>query len=381
MHKLIENQVRISVRNLVEFILRSGDIDNRHSTKAQYDAMQIGSRLHRKIQGSMPGTYKAEVSLKHTAHYRDVEILLEGRADGIITPDENSVNEEQANLLYQTQTDENVSAEILFIIDEIKVIRQDMEKLDSAAQVHTAQALCYAYMYARVLNTKAASVTEENEENTRPCIGIQITYCHPETEEIKRFLKVYTFKEIKEEFDYYISEYGKWAQFLYEHRLERNASVQKLSFPYPYRAGQKRLVAAAYRTMINGEQLFIQAPTGIGKTLSTVFPAVWAVGEEYADKIFYLTAKTITRTAAVSAFDILRDNGLKMSYIALTSKEKICPNTVMECNPVQCPYAKGHFDRVNEAAFDLIHDCEQITREKLAACAKKYKVCHLGDDP
>ena len=88
MHKLIENQVRISVRNLVEFILRSGDIDNRHSTKAQYDAMQIGSRLHRKIQGSMRGTYKAEVSLKHKAHYRDVEILLEGRADGIITPDE-----------------------------------------------------------------------------------------------------------------------------------------------------------------------------------------------------------------------------------------------------------------------------------------------------
>ncbi len=161
MHKLIENQVRISVRNLVEFILRSGDIDNRHSTKAQYDAMQIGSRLHRKIQGSMPGTYKAEVSLKHTAHYRDVEILLEGRADGIITPDEKSVREEQANLLYQAKIDENVSAEISFIIDEIKVIRQDMEKLDSAAQVHIAQALCYAYMYARALNTKAAGVTED----------------------------------------------------------------------------------------------------------------------------------------------------------------------------------------------------------------------------
>ena len=202
MHKLIENQVRISVRNLVEFILRSGDIDNRHSTKAQYDAMQIGSRLHRKIQGSMPGTYKAEVSLKHTAHYRDVEILLEGRADGIITPDEKSVREEQANLLYQAKIDENVSAEISFIIDEIKVIRQDMEKLDSAAQVHIAQALCYAYMYARALNTKAAGVTEENEEKKRLCIGIQITYCHPETEEIKRFLKVYTFKEIKEEFDH-----------------------------------------------------------------------------------------------------------------------------------------------------------------------------------
>ena len=232
MHKLIENQVRISVRNLVEFILRSGDIDNRHSTKAQYDAMQIGSRLHRKIQGSMPGTYKAEVSLKHTAHYRDVEILLEGRADGIITPDEKSVDGEQATLLYQTQTDGNVSAEILFIIDEIKVIRQDMEKLDSAAQVHVATGTLLCLYVCKSTEYKSSwCYRRKRGEKKGLCIGIQITYCHPETEEIKRFLKVYTFKEIKEEFDYYISEYGKWAQFLYEHRLERNASVQKLSFP------------------------------------------------------------------------------------------------------------------------------------------------------
>ena len=373
MHKLIENQVRISVRNLVEFILRSGDIDNRHSTKAQYDAMQLGSRMHRKIQGSMPGTYKAEVSLKYTACYKDVEILLEGRADGIITRDAKSAG--NANLLEQTQIDDSVSADVAFIIDEIKVIRQDMEKLESAAPVHVAQALCYAYMYARALNTTATDAIEEKEEDAGFCIGIQITYCHPETDEIKRFRKVYTFHEIQTEFDHYISEYGKWAQFLYEHRKVRKASIQKLSFPYPYRAGQKRLVAAAYHTITNGEQLFIQAPTGIGKTLSTVFPAVWAIGEEYADKIFYLTAKTITRTAAVSAFDILRERNLHLSYIALTSKEKICPNTIMECNPVQCPYAKGHFDRVNEATFALIHNCEQITRENLLAYAEQYQVC------
>ncbi len=369
MHKLIENQVKISVRNLVEFILRSGDIDNRHSTKAQYDAMQLGSRIHRKIQCSMPGTYKAEVSLKYTACYEDVEILLEGRADGILTPDNKGTKDQQVNLLDQTQMDENVAANIVFIIDEIKVIRQDMEKLESAAPVHIAQALCYAYMYA------LEKVAVSDVIGEKLFIGIQITYCHPETEEIKRFLKVYTFHEIEAEFEHYISEYGKWAQFLYEHRKVRKDSIQKLTFPYPYRNGQKRLVAAAYRTITNGEQLFIQAPTGIGKTLSTVFPAVWAVGEEYADKIFYLTAKTITRTAAVSAFDILREKGLKMSYIALTSKEKICPNTVMECNPVQCPYAKGHFDRVNEAVFVLIHNCEQITREDLLSYAEQYKVC------
>lgn len=344
MHKLLENQVRISVRNLVEFILRGGDIDNRHSAKAQYDAMQLGSKLHRKIQNAMPGTYRAEVSLKYTAYYENVELLLEGRADGIITPEKQENGPD-------------------FIIDEIKVIRQDMEKLESAAPVHIAQALCYGYMYAVDISAFSGS------------IGIQITYCHPETEEIRRFLSIYTYEELEEQFNSYIREYGKWAQFLYEHRKKRTASIQGLSFPYPYRAGQKRIVAAVYRTMVNGEQLFVQAPTGIGKTLSTVFPAVWTVGEDYADKIFYLTAKTITRTAAVLAFDILREKGLCMSYIALTSKEKICPNDVMECNPVDCPYAKGHFDRVNEAVFDLIHQNEQVNRDCLLDFAKRYQVC------
>lgn len=364
MHKLVENQVKISVRNLVEFVLRSGDIDNRHSTKAQYDAMQLGSRLHRKIQSAMTGEYRAEVSLKHTAYYEDVEILLEGRADGIITPKTNP---------FSFQAD---VTDIDFTIDEIKVIRQDMEKLEEAAPVHIAQAVCYAYMYA--IQKKSDKIKQDARSDfaaERSSIGIQITYCHPETEEIKRFFTSYSFDEIEEKFTHYIHEYGKWAQFLYEHRQIRKASIQKLSFPYPYRAGQKRLVAATYRTIINGEQLFIQAPTGIGKTLSTVFPAVWAVGEDYADKIFYLTAKTITRTAAVSAFDILRENGLRASLIVLTSKEKICPNPVMDCNPVQCPYAKGHFDRVNDAVFDLIHHCERVTREEILLYAERYHVC------
>ena len=166
MHKLVENQVKISVRNLVEFVLRSGDIDNRHSTKAQYDAMQLGSRLHRKIQSAMTGEYRAEVSLKHTAYYEDVEILLEGRADGIITPKTNPVS-------FQADV-----TDIDFTIDEIKVIRQDMEKLEEAAPVHIAQAVCYAYMYA--IQKKSDKIKQDARSDfaaERSSIGIQ-TFFH-----------------------------------------------------------------------------------------------------------------------------------------------------------------------------------------------------------
>ena len=160
--------------------------------------MQLGSRLHRKIQSSMSGEYKAEVSLKHTAYYEDVEIVLEGRADGIIT---------SKTPRFQSQIN---SKDLNYTIDEIKVIRQDMEKLEAAAPVHIAQAVCYAYMYAM----QKKSDDPSDASNEKMLIGIQITYCHPETEEIKRFFTSYTFDEIKSQFNDYIFEYGKWAQFL-----------------------------------------------------------------------------------------------------------------------------------------------------------------------
>jgi Rad3-related DNA helicase len=98
----------------------------------------------------------------------------------------------------------------------------------------------------------------------------------------------------------------------------------------------------------------------VGKTVSTIFPAVKAVGEELADRIFYLTAKTITATVAKETFALLEKNGYRAKTIQITAKEKLCPCDEMECNPVTCPYAKGHFDRVNDAVFDLLHRCEMI---------------------
>ena len=206
-------------------------------------------------------------------------------------------------------------------------------------------------------------------------IGVQMTYCQMETEEVKRFQYSYRSNELKVWFDEVIRQYEKWAKFQIEWRKARNASVKGIEFPFPYRKGQRDLAVSVYRTILRKKKLFIQAPTGVGKTISTVFPAVKAVGEELGEKIFYLTAKTITRTVAEQAFETLRKQNLKFKVITLTAKEKICFCEETSCNPDDCPYAKGHFDRVNDAVYELLMREDVMSREVLEAQARKHKVC------
>lgn len=332
-----KERIKISVRNLVEFILRSGNLDNRRTSVADREAMQKGSRIHRKLQKQMKASYKAEVPLKWEEEYSDFIIEIEGRADGII-------NDEEA-----------------CVIDEIKGVYRDLYFLEEPVPVHKAQAMCYAYFYA---SQKKISKIE-----------VQMTYCHLETEEIKRFREEFSFSYLKKWFEDLLSEYYKWANFQYQRRIERRQSMESLEFPYPYRKGQKELVSGVYHTMRTEKQLFIQAPTGIGKTMAAIFPAVRAVGEGYGDKIFYLTAKTITRTVAEEAFHILKEKGLSYKTISITAKEKLCLCEETDCNPEKCPYAEGHFDRVNAAVFEILNAKDTYLREDLLEQAEKYRVC------
>ena len=328
--------IRISVRNLVEFVLRSGDIDNRASG-ADKDAMLLGGKIHRKIQRKMGATYQAEVPLKHEVACKGFVLTVEGRADGIIRRTEG------------------------IVIDEIKGIFRELAYLEEPISVHLAQAKCYAYMYAY--------------DNGLEEIGVQMTYCNLETEEIKRFQNLYTFEELKEWFLEILGRYEKWARYQLEWKKKRDASIKQVVFPFSYREGQKELASSVYRTILRRKKLFIQAPTGVGKTISTVFPAVKAVGEGLGEKIFYLTAKTITRTVAWQAFETLREQCLRMKVIVLTAKEKICFCEETNCNPDACPYAKGHFDRVNDAVYELITSSDELNREILEEQAKKWRVC------
>ena len=329
--------IRISVRNLVEFILREGNIDNRTGGGQDPENMQMGSRIHRKIQRQMGSDYQAEVPLKTEIVCDGFTLKIEGRADGLI------------------HTKEQV------MVDEIKGVLRELDRVQEPAGIHLAQAKCYASMVA--------------EQEGVDEIGVQMTYCQMETEEVKRFQYSYRSNELKVWFDEVIRQYEKWAKFQIEWRKARNASVKGIEFPFPYRKGQRDLAVSVYRTILRKKKLFIQAPTGVGKTISTVFPAVKAVGEELGEKIFYLTAKTITRTVAEQAFETLREQNLKFKVITLTAKDKICFCEETSCNPDDCPYAKGHFDRVNDAVYELLMREDVMSREVLEAQARKHKVC------
>ncbi len=326
--------VHISVRELVEFLLREGDLD-RVSVRgaANVDAMQMGAQIHRMLQDRRGIAYQAEVPLTMTFPMEQVTLIVEGRADGI---------EED-------------------VIEEIKSTALSLNELKEPKVVHLAQAKCYAAIYAR----------EQGLEE----VGVRMTYCQVETKKVKCFEERYQAAELWTWFTGLTREYEKWAVLRGEGMRERDRSIASIRFPYPYREGQKRMVSAVYRTICDEKQLFVQAPTGSGKTLAAIYPAVRALGEGKITKIWYLTAKTVTRTVAREALTILREEGLKMHSVVLTARDRICFREETVCDPETCGYAKGHFDRINDALYELLTENYICDRETICRIAEQHKVC------
>lgn len=348
MFEIIDKKIKISVRELVEFIFRSGDIERGTGGRQPPEAMQEGSKIHRKIQKRMGVNYKAEVPLSITVPLEEsyhLSLVIEGRADGILNQSAEKKTEEEPD----------------YLIDEIKGVYRELSSIKEPVFVHLAQAKCYAYIYAL--------------QNQLEMIGVRMTYCNIETEGLLYFNEAYSFTELENWFQDLVQEFSKWAVFVYQWSMKRNEEIKKLQFPFAYRNGQKDLVTGVYRTIIRDKKLFIEAPTGVGKTLSTVFPAVKAMGEGFLTKIFYLTAKTITRTVAEEAFSILKSQGLKFKVVTITAKDKVCVREKVDCNPSTCGRAKGHYDRVNDAVYDLITSENEINRDLIEQYAKKHCVC------
>jgi DNA excision repair protein ERCC-2 len=333
----MENKIKLPVRKLVEFILRSGDIDGGY---APSDRMLEGARLHRSLQkkkSQLYDDYKSEVFLSAEINRGGIDYTLEGRADGVITDGGRT------------------------IIDEIKTTSQPMTDIDATANVtHWAQAKCYAYIYAKL--------------NDLPELSARLSYYHVDTGEAREYTESYTLSELEVFIADLLDRYTVWAVFTSDWENTREESIKALSFPFSsYRKGQRELAVTAYRTIEAGKKLFVQAPTGTGKTISALFPAVKAMGKPA--KIFYLTAKTITRQAAEEAFDHMRCSDLKIKTLTLTAKEKICSCEKTVCRPEVCRYAKGHFDRVNDAVYDVVTHCDNITRSVIEKYAEKHTVC------
>ena len=360
-------EIRVSVRSLVEFILRSGDIDNRKAA-APENAMQEGSRIHRMIQRRMGPEYQAEVGLKYVYRVEaadrieSVSVVAGGMPSAALDGEDGTMRHMPAeyDIVVEGRADGIITKEDV-TIDEIKGTFHDLKKMKGPVPVHLAQAKCYAYMYAR------------QRELER--IRVRMTYCHIETEELRYFYYDFTYVELDEWFAYVMEQYRKWADYSFWWQQVRQSSIKTLAFPFPYREGQKDLVTYVYQTIYHKRKLFIEAPTGVGKTISTVFPAVKAMGEGLCDKIFYLTAKTITRTVADQTFALLREQGLKLKSVNLTARDKICFMEESECNPEYCPFARGHYDRINEAMYDMLIHEDNYNRETIETYAGKHEVC------
>lgn len=324
---------KIAVRKIVEFILRRGDLDN--GGRSGHTALE-GARIHRKLQAAAGYEYQKEVFLKIESQLGEDQLIVEGRADGIFKKDDR------------------------WVIDEIKTSEVAFEDLsEDQIELFFFQAMVYAYIYGT-----EQQVTE---------IDVQLTYYQTTEELITRQVRHYTLTELEDFYQNLIQEYHKWLLFQEEWREKRNASLQTLVFPYEgYRKGQRELAVAAYKTLKTKQKLFVEAPTGTGKTISTLFPALKALGEDEADRIFYLTAKTITRQVAEEALKRLDQIGAQVKVITLTAKDKIAFAEENTQNPEDNPYSKGYYNRVNDGVWDLLHHENLITREVIEHYARKH---------
>lgn len=330
--------IRESVRGLVEFILKSGSIDSRFSTSKR--AVE-GIRAHQKLQKSNEeifDKYEREVYLSNEFELEDFILKIDGRADGIIY-EESSV-----------------------IIEEIKSTYRPLLEIDDSNELHWAQAKVYGYIYS--------------VQNKLDSIEIQLSYYQLESNEVKSFRRNYTIQELDTFLNEIIQGYEKYVVLSVNHRENRNRSIKKLEFPFKsYREGQLKLARAVYGTMRDGKLLFAQAPTGIGKTISTIFPSIKSVGEGIKEKIFYLTAKTVNSKVAENTLNILREEGLKFRSITLTAKQKVCLNDKVSCNPDECKYAVDYYDKSKDVIYSLLKECGNIDRELILKLAKENEIC------
>lgn len=331
-------KIKLSVHGLINFVMRSGDIDN---TFTGISRMKEGQRIHQKLQKEYGSNYEKEVVLKNETIYNNMVFSVEGRADGIYRK----------------------GKEVL--IDEIKSTTRNLEDLKyNSNPLHWAQAKCYGYFYC----------VENNIEE----IKIQLTYYQLEDNDIKRIIENFTKKDLEKFYFSLLELYLEFSIMILNFKKERDEHIKTLQFPFiNYRKGQRFLTVGVYKTIRDKNILFVEAPTGIGKTMSTLFPSIKAIGEKLTDKIFYLTARTTTKEAANKAVYKLMDRGLRFKSVTLTAKEKICINDEVKCNPVDCPYAKGHFDRVNDAILDIYENEEIFNMETIIDYSKKHKVCPL----
>jgi DNA excision repair protein ERCC-2 len=329
--------ITLPVRHLVEFVLRSGGLAAGFTGG---ERLLEGVRGHRLIQQSRPAGYAAEVPVTHRVYRDGMTLDITGRIDGLLIEEER------------------------LLVEEIKTVAGPPDPDSPDNPLHWAQAGVYAYMVAC--------------RHDREAVEVQLTYVALEPWGVWEDRRRFSREELARRFDDLLARYLAWSGPHLAWPLRRDASIASLDFPFPaYRQGQRRLLVAVYRAIQAEERLFVQAPTGIGKTVSILFPAVKALGKGRAEKVFYLTARTTGRAVAEKTLDDMRSRGLAVKSVTLTARDRICfrPGQTGVCDPAQCGYAIGYFDRINDALADTFVRHDAMTREVIEAQAYKHGVC------
>ncbi|QGQ99093.1 ATP-dependent DNA helicase [Paenibacillus psychroresistens] len=329
--------IAVSVRSLVEYVFRSGSLDSGFRTMS---TLAEGTKAHQKVQKQYGELDQKEVSLKAEISHGDLLFVIDGRCDGLLIDENSGVT-----------------------IDEIKSTARDVERItEDMHPVHWAQAKLYAYMYAI--------------ENGNQRIKVQLTYVQVDTEHQKKFEQELRLAELVIFVAELVESYAPYARMVQHNKRLRDESIRELAFPFPaFREGQRKLAGSVFKAIDEGRKLFAKAPTGIGKTVSTLYPAIKAIGAGKAQHLFYLTARTITRTAAEEALALMKAQGLQMSSVTITAKDKICFQENVDCRKEACVYADGYYDRVNAAILDLMSNETLITRPLIEQYARKHTVC------
>lgn len=332
----MKHRFHISVRRLAEQMLRTGDLSLEFSSPAS--AVE-GIRAHQKIQRSRPENYRGEIPVSHRMETETLILEVRGRIDGVYAfPDR-------------------------VVLEEIKSTRRPLSTLVREENpVHWGQLKLYAYLH---------TLNQDLEQ-----VETHLTYCRIDTGETRTITREFSREDLESFWTEVIQGFLEWLEMVGGWIRLRDASIQELEFPFPaYRRGQREMAVAVYRTIRDRKQLLAQAPTGIGKTLAALFPAVKAMAEGHISKLFYLTARTTGRMAAETAMDTLRNNGLRFKSLTLTAKDKICPHPDTLCDGEFCSFAKGYYDRIRLVLKTLFQEKSRFTREEIEAASRRYEVC------
>ena len=329
-------QIELSVHELVDFVLRKGDIDSRSFNSM---TMQEGTRIHNIYQSKQGSNYLKEYPLKGIFSYEDSLIYLSGRSDGIIL-------------------------EEVPIIEEIKSTNCDLNSFfKENEEWHLGQAICYGYLYAI--------------EKGLDKVKIRLTYISQVNNDILKKNYCYKTDELLTKIHQYFDVYFQFARIIETRKNRRNESLSVLRFPFSNaREGQMELIDFTKQAIESADSRFAEASTGIGKTMATIFSTLSYLKEDKLDKVFYLCPKNTNFDNAAKALEILNKEGYLLSYTEIRARSKMCPYKLEKtCNPDDCPLTVGYYSKLKDVLKDcLVHE-NLLNSEIIDKYAKKYDVC------